>query len=499
MQDPAASTIMLGDGDVMSRIPSRVCCCLLALSLLTAGGCAVNPATGKRQLVLISEAQEIQLGLENDKAVVASMGLYDSDELQQYVEQLGRGLAAKSERPNLEWQFRVVDDSVVNAFALPGGFIYITRGILAHFNNEAELASVLGHEIGHVTARHGVNRLSKAQLAQLGLGVGMVLSEDFADYGGLAETGLGILFLKHSRDDERQADDLGLRYLDRGGYDPRPMPDVFLMLKRASEAAGGQSAPGWLSTHPDSENRARPILEQIAATERDFSGLHVHRETFLKQIDGIVFGEDPRQGFFEDNRFLHPEMKFRFDFPPGWQTQNQRSAVVGISAEQDALIRLTLASEATPGEALRKFLSQQGLRRGAGWKDHINGHRSASAYFSVDQQQGTLRGLVAFLAFDGRVFRLLGFSNSDDWESRGAAIREALSSFDRLTDRRALRVEPQRLKIVRLSQSMSLERFSERYSDSAPISTLALINQIDEGARLEAGSSYKALSGGRLP
>lgn len=483
----------------MPRISTRCCCCLLALSLLTAAGCSINPATGKRQLVLISEAQEIQLGLENDKAVVASMGLYDNDELQQYVEQLGSDLAARSERPNLKWRFRVVDDPVINAFALPGGFIYVTRGILAHFNSEAELASVLGHEIGHVTARHGVNRLSKAQLAQLGLGVGMVLSEEFAEYGGLAETGLGILFLKHSRDDERQADDLGLRYLDRGGYDPRPMPDVFLMLKRASEAAGAQAAPGWLSTHPDSENRARRILEQIAATERDFSGLPVNREVFLKQIDGIVFGEDPREGFFEDGRFMHPHMKFRFDFPSDWQTQNQRSAVVGFSAEQDALIRLNLASQATPGEALRKFMGQQGLRRGVGWKDRINGHPAASAYFSVDQEKGTERGLVTFIAFDGHVFQLLGFTTSEGWETSGDAIRDTLSSFDRLTDRKALAVEPQRLEVVRLSESMSLKRFSERYSDSVDVATLALINQIDEGARLQAGSSYKALTGGRLP
>ena len=216
----------------------------LILCSLTLASCAVNPATGKRQLVLISESEEVRLGRENDRAIVAQFGLYDDQELQDYVSRLGRRMAAQSERPDLDWTFRVLDDPLVNAFALPGGYIYITRGILAHFNSEAELASVLGHEIGHVTARHSVNQLSKAQLAQLGLGVGTIVAPEEMDrFGGLAQTGVGLLFLKFGREDERQADDLGLRYLVRTGYDPRPMADVFVTLKRVGASSGGGSNP----------------------------------------------------------------------------------------------------------------------------------------------------------------------------------------------------------------------------------------------------------------
>jgi predicted Zn-dependent protease len=228
----------------------------IALCLLL-HGCAINPATGKRQLVLISEAQEIAIGRESDESIVAQFGLYPDEALQDYVAGIGHDLAARSERPDLDWTFRVLDDPLVNAFALPGGYIYVTRGILAHFNSEAELASVLGHEIGHVTARHGVNQMSKAQLAQLGLGVASILApEEVQKFGGLATQGLGLLFLKFGRDDERQADDLGLRYIVNEGYDPRPMAEVFETLERVSRTSGGGRVPAWASTHPNPENRS---------------------------------------------------------------------------------------------------------------------------------------------------------------------------------------------------------------------------------------------------
>src|SRR6059058_5783318 len=194
---------------------------LAMLAGVGAGGCAVNPATGSRQLMLISESQEIAMGRDYDKQVAASIGLYPDSGLQRYMQQFGARLAGSSERPNLPWSFRVVDDPVVNAFALPGGYIYVTRGILAHLNSEAELAGVVGHEIGHVTARHSASQMSKQQLAQLGLAVGAIASPELGRYAGLASQALGVLFLKYSRDNESQADDLGLRYLRRAAYDPR--------------------------------------------------------------------------------------------------------------------------------------------------------------------------------------------------------------------------------------------------------------------------------------
>ncbi len=193
---------------------------LLASSSLH--GCSTNPATGEKQLNLVGEQQEIAMGKEASQQVDSSMGLYQDAGLQNYVASLGKRLAAVSERPNLPWKFQVVDDPSVNAFALPGGFIYVTRGILTYLNNEAELVGVMGHETGHVTAEHSVNQMSKQQLAQLGLGLGAMLKPDWAQkYGQLAMAGMSLLFLKFSRDDESQADELGLRYMEKLRYNPQ--------------------------------------------------------------------------------------------------------------------------------------------------------------------------------------------------------------------------------------------------------------------------------------
>ena len=222
---------------------------VLAMCACLAAGCATNPVTGKRELALVSEAQEIAMGRDADKEVSSAYGLYPDQRLQEYVQALGTRIAAKTERPDLPWTFRVVDDAAVNAFAIPGGFIYVTRGILTHLNSEAELATILGHEIGHVTARHSVNQMSKQQLAQIGLVAGMVLSPQVARFGNLAQTGLGLMFLQFSRSDESQSDELGLKYMTSAGYDPREMVDVFRMLA-GREPASRRRPPAAVALQP---------------------------------------------------------------------------------------------------------------------------------------------------------------------------------------------------------------------------------------------------------
>jgi predicted Zn-dependent protease len=473
---------------------------MAVLGCLLGTACAINPATGKRQLTLISERQEIDIGRENDKAITAQMGLYDDEGLQAYVQDLGQRLASRSERPDLDWTFRVVDDPVVNAFALPGGYIYITRGILAHMNSEAELASVVGHEIGHVTARHSVSQMSKAQLAQIGLGVGTIMAPEQAQrFGSLAEAGLGLVFLKYGRDDERQADDLGLRYMVVGGYDPRPMADMFDMLDRVSAASGGERAPGWMSTHPAPENRRERSEEKIAALNRDFTGWTVDRDGFLAKIDGIAFGEDPRQGYFKESRFYHPDMRFRMDFPEGWKLQNLRQAVVASSPERDAVSQLTLSGADTPEQALNEFFSQTGIRRTGPSMGSISGMRTAGDGFVVTTEQGNLQGRVGFVAHGGRVFQLLGYCVEHRWSSYESAIRRTLASFDQLTDQRALGVQPKRLKAVRVDRAMTLGEFASAHRATVPVETLALINRLDVDSGLAPGKTYKVITGGELP
>ena len=483
----------------MKNLRTNLCLMLLLAALLPAAGCAINPATGQRQLSLIGESQEVAMGKEADGAIVAQMGLYGDDELQDYVQGVGSRMAAVSERPQLDWTFRVVDDGSVNAFALPGGYIYITRGILAHLNSEAELASVVGHEIGHVTARHSVNQMSKAQLAQVGLGVGMVLSPELAQFGQYAEMGLGLMFLKFSRDDERQSDDLGLRYMVKAGYDPRPAPKVFDMLEDVSRASGGDRLPGLFSTHPAPENREAHLQAQVSGMNLDFSQAKIGTQEYLTYLDGMVFGVDPREGYFKEQAFFHPELEFRFSFPSGWKTANGREAVLGSPEANDAIVRLTMSAKSTPQAGLDEFLGQSGVQAGASWRSTVNRYPVASRSFSAATQQGNVRGVVVYLDHGGKVYQLMGYTFESKWSEHGSAIESALASFDRLTDRAALSVEPARIKIIDVRESMTLELFAERYDASVPTKTLALINQIEETDRLQAGRPYKTVQGGRLP
>ena len=465
-------------------------------------GCAVNPATGSRELMLVSEGQEIAMGQEADPGIVAQMGLYGDSAVQSYVGRLGASLAARSERPQLPWTFRVLDDGVVNAFALPGGFIYVTRGILAHFSSEAELVSVLGHEIGHVTARHSAAQMSQQQLAGLGVGVGAILAPELAPLLGAAQAGLGLLFLKFSRDDESQADQLGLRYMVRAEYDPREMPSVFQMLGRVSALSGGGRLPEWQSTHPNPENREARIEAQVAALQaqgQQFEGFKIERASYLQRIDGMVFGANPREGFFRENVFFHPDLAFQLTFPAGWQRANMKQAVVAQSTEKDAIIQLTLASEATPAEAAQAFFTQQGVERQGGWRNDVNGLATSSGTFSAATEEGTLRGLAAFVGYGGRVYELLGFTPAGRWPTYSGVFGAAFESFARVTDRAVLAVQPARVRIVTIDRPMTFADFSTRYPSSAAPELVAVINAVDAGSTLPAGTVMKQIVGGVSP
>jgi predicted Zn-dependent protease len=326
----------------MRQITALTPTALAILISLTA--CAVNPATGSRELSLVSESREIAMGQEYDPQITAQMGLYGDAAVEAYVSDLGLRMAAQSERPQLPWTFRVVDDPVVNAFAVPGGFIYITRGIMAHLNSEAELAGVVGHEIGHVTARHSASQMTRMQIQQIGLGVGSILSERVANWSSTIGAGLGLLNLSYGRGDESQSDELGVRYMGKTGYDPRAMVGVFETLALVSGDPSSRT-PEWASSHPYPENRGARIMEMVDALPADQrANARLGSEEYLSKLDGMTYGSDPRQGYFEGRLFLHPDMAFQLRFPRGWTTANQRSQVSALSPEEDALVVLELAA-----------------------------------------------------------------------------------------------------------------------------------------------------------
>jgi predicted Zn-dependent protease len=462
---------------------------LVLVACYTTSGCATNPVTGERQLALISESQEIQMGRQAAQEVEASIGLVPDQALQDYVQNLGMRMARASERPELPWTFRVVDDPTPNAFALPGGFIFFTRGLLAMMRNEAEFMSVMGHEIGHVTARHSVTMISRAQLAQIGLGVGAVFSPTVARFGDLLGGGMSLLFLRYGRDAERQADDLGFRYMYEQGYDPRQMVNVFAALQRSGEVAGQSPLPSWLATHPNPEERIQRIQGQLAQVAAPMDQLTVAVDEYLGRLDGLVYGENPRNGFFRGTQFLHPDMRFRIDFPQGWRTQNLSQAVMAGSPQQDAVIQLTLA-QGTEAEAANRFFGQQGIAAAGVARQTINGLPAVTGRFQAQTQDGVLAGFATFIRLENRTFQILGFTPAQQLNRYDGAFRAAAGSFAVLTDPQALAAQPDRITIVRVPQAMTLAAFNERYPSRIPIEQLAIINQL-AGATSTIPANYR--------
>jgi predicted Zn-dependent protease len=470
---------------------------LAAAPVAAVGGCAKNPATGELQLSLVGEEQEIELGRRADVDIVSALGLYPDEGLQRYVQELGKRLAASSERPDLPWTFRVLDTDVVNAFALPGGYVYVTRGLMAHLDNEAELAGVIGHEIGHVTARHSVERLSQAQLAGLGLGVGTILLPRGSEVGSAAEAGLGLLFLKFGRDDERESDDLGVRYMVREGYDPRQLVSVFQTLGRVSAAEGAGPVPSWLATHPAPEERMARLEDQVNALAARMPEPRVEREGYLAQVDGMTFGEDPRAGFFEGTTFHHPALAFSIDLPRNWQTVNEPQAVGAASPAQDAVVQVTLARGDSPSAAAQEFFAEAGIEPSGEPAAPIGRGDSVARTFRVTDQQGTeLAGIAAFVAHRGQVFQLLGISIAGAWDERSSAIASSLQSFRALTDPALLKRGPDRIDVVEVPERMTIAEFSRRYPSSVDVATLARINQAQPDTSVRAGTELKRVVAG---
>lgn len=457
-------------------------------------GCMTNPTTGERRFNLMSMDQEIEMGREADGQITETMGLYPDEGLQTYVSELGRAMGADSEWPDLPWVFRVIDDESVNAFALPGGHIYVTRGILAHFNSEAQLAGVLGHEIGHVTARHASTRMSKMQMTQLGVGLAMVLEPDLQKVAPLAGAGMQLLFLSFSRSDENESDELGVRYMAGMGYDPEALIGVMETLRRVSEAGGGGRLPEWQATHPYPENRQENIrghIRELGPREYKSDG----REDYLRRIDGIVYGADPREGYSRHGVFYHPGLRFSLRFPADWTVINQKQAVIAVSEQRDASVQLSISSESSIDAAARNLYSIDQVSGEGVTRTRINGLPAAIGAFTAQTEQGPIEGSAAFIKYDDRIYQLIGYSGSDNWAGHRETVNASVRSFAALTDPRALDVEPMRLDVIRVERSGSLRRIYDTYYNGktppVPVEEIALINRLEPDSRIEAGTRVK--------
>ena len=473
---------------------------VISVSLTCLVGCATNPVTGEREFVMMSEAQEIELGRESDAQVREQMGLYDDEALQQYVEQIGFEMAARSHRPDLPWSFAIVDSSVVNAFAIPGGFIYLTRGIMPYLDDEADLAGVIGHEIGHVTARHTVQAYTRASGAQLGLLVGGIFSPTARAVGGLAETGLSVLFLRYGRDAELQADRLGARYAADTGWDPTGVRDMLSTLSRLSEGTD-RGVPNWLSTHPEAADRVvrvEPILEQIAI-EQDLGALRVNRDPYLERLDGLLFGDNPDQGGVRGRDFLHPVLRFALRFPDGWNVINASTQVAAQHPDGDVFMVLQLVENPTTGdlESLAvDNMRESGFRLETGATTLINALDAYVGTFlgETDQSANTEppAARVAFIDHGDSIYLVGGLAQAQAYDQVEDDFTETIRSFRSLSAADAEDIRPNRIQLYDVRSRETWESIAERAGQGiVPATTLAIMNGVSADEQPRAGDRIK--------
>ena len=480
---------------------------------LLVSACSIQQSaiTGDKRAYGYSWDQEIQIGKEVDQELQEHYGIYDNDALQQYVEKIGQEMLVVShmqreDTPDrykgTEFYFRLLDSPVVNAFALPGGYVYVTRGLLSHLDNEAQLAVVLGHEIGHVAARHASQRAFQQQLGQIALIGGAIAGQHFLGIPGGDILGIGgmaaqMLFLSYGREAERESDRLGVEYASMQRYKSAEGAKFFVSLQRMS-AQSGQSIPNWQSTHPDPAERATSIPELAEEWRaKGYEQSIVNTDQYMGMLNNMIYGDNPREGFTRNGTFYHPEMKFQFSYPDGWQVINQRSLVAVVNNDQNAVSIMRLDSKSADAEAsVNEFLNQDGITTTGKSNADSRGLRAFQAEATGQTQDGTqLKFYLYSIEYDGMIYRFVNYTTLDSYGTYGARFKEITSGFRQLTDSGILNIQPVRLQTVKTTRSGTFLSFLPANLESLAITVsaedLAIMNQVDLDENIETGTWLK--------
>lgn len=475
--------------------------CLLILGLLTGlPGCATNPVTGKQDFVLMSEAEEISLGRKYHQQIIKEMPIYKDPNLTAYVEQVGQRVARFSDRPQLDYRFTLLDSTQVNAFALPGGYIYITRGLLVYLNSEAELAAVLGHEIGHVTARHSVRKQSAATAAGLAGAIlqattGIQGSSDLFNVLGKA------VLSGYGREYELESDRLGAHYLARASYDPQAMIEVIGVLKNQEmfesqrareEGREPQAYHGVFASHPRNDQRLQEVVGE--ASHLKIRGMtKLERPDFLHQLDGLAFGDSEAGGIVSKGRFLHKPLDFGLTFPDNWIIENQSNRLITLAPQKKAYLEIRvepLKEKISP----YKYLQQQGFKPGSDGKNlTIAGRQAYSATTQLNTKLGKRKAQLVVI-YDGmQAFLFVGLSRENVDQSRyGEKFLQIARSYHKLSAEEKKLASGLHLKLITAKPGT---RFATLASHS-PISKYAeaqlrLMNDLYPNGEPTAGQQLK--------
>jgi len=476
----------------------------LPAALLSA--CATNPVTGKSDFVLMSEEQEIKIGREAAPQVVKEFGQYEGRALQDYVQRVGEKLAANSHRANLVYRFTVLDTADVNAFALPGGYIYITRGLLAYLDSEAELAAVLGHEIGHVTARHSVRQQSAAQAADLGYTLGSILLPELRNQGAQQAFNLlgGALLSGYGREHELEADRLGAEYLARSGYEPQAMIEVIRVLKdqeifeRQLAQEEGREARvyhGLFATHPDNDTR----LQQVVASAEQFRGgqaTEVRRDDYLRALDGLTFGDSEKEGVRRGSAFYHADLGFALNFPEGWRVENRPTQVAASAPGNAATLHLfaeDINQRIPPEQFLRTRLKLTKLEHGESFT-----HEDMPGYTAIASTRspfGVRPVRFTVLYFNDKAYIFAGAARDErNPYAYDADFLASARSFHALTEQEKPLATALKLKVIRAKPGVSFARLArESGLPHHAEEQLRLLNQLYPDGEPHPGSLIKTV------
>ncbi|MDX8391626.1 MAG: M48 family metalloprotease [Mariprofundaceae bacterium] len=414
----------------------------LSLSLLLFSACATNPVSKKSDFVLMGEKEEIALGQKTATDIDKKMPLMPAnDPLVRYVNKVGQRVALVSDRPQLIYRFHIVDDTGINAFALPGGYIYIHRGLLTHMNSEAELAAVLGHEIGHVTARHAVQRYTQAKTYQLGSMIASVLLPLPQSAGQLSDMLAASIIQGYGRKAELQSDELSIQYIAKAGYDVRATTRILKTLKRLDDLDSkikkdttGKRADkyhGAFASHPETKQRITKAVAQTSSQQNGHDA-EIGHHVLLAMLNGYPYADSPKQGAMIGNRFIHPELGIQLSFPPDWVTKNTAQALTARKRQKKVFFRMrlkTLQKKISGSDLLRSMFGKRASLEQVKQSRRGDFQLTQAIVNTSLRKVGAARMHVSILIHDSKAYILTGWSQRKIFNQFVADFQSIADSF----------------------------------------------------------------------
>jgi len=471
-------------------------CALLAL----AAGCATNPVSGRPQVTVVSETTERELSEEEARKVAETMGLYDDEALTRYVRAVGERLARVSPRQSVPYSFQIVDMMEPNAFALPGGQVYVSRGLLVLLNSEDELAGVLGHEVGHVAARHAAQRVTRAAPIGILTGIGSAVTGIVSPTLGHVVGGIGgfagaLVLSPYSRGQEHEADEIGQELAAKAGWDPAGLSSALRALEREEALHSGEKrAASFFATHPPLPDRVAETETRAATLARAAGApLAGTRAEFVRKLDGLPVGARARDGVFDGATFRHPDLDFQVQFPAGWKTANERTVVGAGAPDGRAVVGLEVVGEGNDPEAsMRQFEQKAKVDLASGAERlKINGLPATHATAMARTRQGRIALDLTWIAYAGRIYRVTGASEPDAANAAAPLFRSTTLTFRPLSSAERAAIRERRVRIASARRGERLDDVLARTRSPWNVAMAAVANGVDGDAPLAAGQPVK--------